>query len=425
MTGVMRGASRRFEAVLGGRAVMWLRFWVLATCVGQAYVSASRYSTVILVGSNGTLPEKGSTVTWSVIHPSFRVMILVHTFGSSKVYYGDFHKHRIVLNTSTGSLKLKNADMADSGIYESLVAYPGLGAKKTYHHTILKIQEILDVPLIVQTRLDFKSAIRLQCVVQRGEADTILWFKGGKPLYHYPVYKMSANNRTVTFNSVHVTDCEVYTCVIRNKINQNQQSHVLLINGLLLLHQYSLLTSVLALVSTSTTFAASVFIAFFALDTYRVYRRHVQLTAVFVFLQLLSFITLLTAALFCLIDPNFSVSYKAIEGFVFFLVLGMILYIVLIYLRPENPLKRSFLLKKYQRNIFLLHGVFAIFFSIVPIYRGQNILKDCGQPMKHFLGSISFAVAIYLFTIGVAFLIFVKYMKSWTKVRRSSRLSSR
>ncbi|XP_069775332.1 uncharacterized protein [Narcine bancroftii] len=365
MTGVMRGASRRFEAVLGGRAVMWLRFWVLATCVGQvysalvhstssgtAYVSASRYSTVILVGSNGTLPEKGSTVTWSVIHPSFRVMILVHTFGSSKVYYGDFHKHRIVLNTSTGSLKLKNADMADSGIYESLVAYPGLGAKKTYHHTILKIQEILDVPLIVQTRLDFKSAIRLQCVVQRGEADTILWFKGGKPLYHYPVYKMSANNRTVTFNSVHVTDCEVYTCVIRNKINQNQQSHVLLIN-------------------------------------------------------------------------DFSVSYKAIEGFVFFLVLGMILYIVLIYLRPENPLKRSFLLKKYQRNIFLLHGVFAIFFSIVPIYRGQNILKDCGQPMKHFLGSISFAVAIYLFTIGVAFLIFVKYMKSWTKVRRSSRLSSR
>ncbi|XP_055521090.1 uncharacterized protein LOC129715258 isoform X1 [Leucoraja erinacea] len=369
--------------------------------------------------------ESGTTITWSVLHPSVHSVILVHTFGTTDVHYGDFYQLRVLYNMTTASLQLLNADLADSGIYETLISYPGLDGKKSHYHSILYIQEMLKVPLIIQTRIDINQIIRLKCIVKNGETDTILWLKSGVALRNSKVYKISPSNRTVSFSSARVANCETYTCVIKNKISENHRSHVLLIEGLMDLHQYSFVLSVLSLVSTITTFCASAFIIFYALGAYRVHKRHVQLTALFVLFQLISFVFLLVASLFCLVDPNFSTMYKVLEGLIFVTVLTMIVYVLLIYLQPENQLKRSFLLKRYQRNIFLVYEICAIFLSSIPLYQGQRSLKNCGQSEEDVVGVAATTLVIYLYVVGVPFLIFVKYMRSWRIVRRLSRVPSR
>ncbi|XP_067829837.1 uncharacterized protein [Heptranchias perlo] len=243
-------------------------------------------------------------------------------------------------------MELKNADLADNGIYEAILKRSGRSGNRSYFNTILEVQDVLQVPFIMQNPVHAVNIVHLNCVVKYGETNAIWWLKGGKPLQNDATYKMSIDNRTLTVVAEQVLNCELYTCVIRNKVSQQEGSHLLIVEGLLTLHQFSLVASVIALVSTSTSFGTAVFILFFALGSYRVHKRHVQLTAFFVLFQMLSFISLMIAALFCMLDAEFPTAYRVIEGIGFLLVSAMIIYILLLYLHPENQLKRSFLIKK-------------------------------------------------------------------------------
>ncbi|XP_048473893.1 uncharacterized protein LOC125487247 isoform X2 [Rhincodon typus] len=146
--------------------------------------------------------------------------------------------------------------------------------------------------------------------------------------------------------------------------------------GWILIHNISLVTSVMALVSTLTSFVACCFIIFFALKFYKVHKQHMELTAVFMLFQMLSFSFLLIAAVFCIIDSVYPKSYRIIEGVGFFLISGTIVYIVYLYLQPENLLKRSFLVKKDHQRVFWIYGIFSVLISALPIYRGkENMLS--------------------------------------------------
>ncbi|GCB81228.1 hypothetical protein scyTo_0022978, partial [Scyliorhinus torazame] len=79
---------------------------------------------------------------------------------------------------------------------------------------------------------------------------------------------------------------------------------------MMLLHEFTLVSSTIAIVSSTTSYAAAIFILFFALATYRVHKRHVQLTAAFVFSQLIAFISVLVASLLCLLDPVYQHNQK-------------------------------------------------------------------------------------------------------------------
>ncbi|XP_069775356.1 uncharacterized protein [Narcine bancroftii] len=129
---------------------------------------------------------------------------------------------------------------------------------------------------------------------------------------------------------------------------------------------------------------------------------------------------------FHVLDVNgFPVSYRIIEGLGFVLGIAMIIYILLLYLQPETKLRRSFLIKRNHRFFFLVYGGLSVIISAMPIYSGYNNLKVCKYPLRESSGTTASAVVGYVFSSGIIFIIFAKYMKSWTKVRRSSRLPSR
>ncbi|XP_059827126.1 uncharacterized protein LOC132394738 isoform X8 [Hypanus sabinus] len=246
----------------------------------------------------------------------------------------------------------------------------------------------------------------------------------------YYIHRIDYNTRngSLTLNNIDLDDRGIYENTITTYGETVQKSYyikVLDVRGLLLLHRYTFITSIIALVSTSTSFAASIFIIFFALGTYRVHKRHVQLTAVFVLFQLLSFISLLTAALFCVFDPDFPIPYRIIDVLGLFLVIAMIIYILVLYLHPETKLKRSFLIKTNHRYFFLVYGSLSVIISAAPIYRGYNNIKVCQYPISQTSGNATSAAVVYVFILGLIFILFTKYMRSWNQVRKLSRVSLR
>ncbi|XP_038672899.1 uncharacterized protein LOC119976437 [Scyliorhinus canicula] len=290
---------------------------------------------------------------------------------------------------------------------------------------LILLTEVLGPPIILQDPNPATLFVNLNCIVKTGEASSILWLIKGEPLGNKSMYHLSQDNRTLRIDTENHEACQQYTCVIRNQVSENRNSRLLILEGLLLLHEFSLVASTIAVVSSTTSYAAAIFILFFALDTYRVHKRHVQLTAAFVFSQITAFISVLIASLLCLLDPAFSIAYKIIEGIGFAFLAAMIVYLLFQYLQPETQLKSSFLMKKVHRNFFLVYGFLAVAISIIPVYRGQYSIHLCQLPSSHISGTIALSVVIYVFILGMGFITFLRYMRSWTKVRRLSHLSLR
>ncbi|XP_038652858.1 uncharacterized protein LOC119965918 isoform X4 [Scyliorhinus canicula] len=281
------------------------------------------------------------------------------------------------------------------------------------------------------------------------------------PFYTHRIKYDRSNTSLVLFN-LDLDDSGVYEFHLRREIDfisDHLFSYVLEVQEWLSIHKFSFIASIMALVSTTTSFAASSFIIFFALRIYKgnkctfcafyyvtglctkkhsqslepndipfvflVQKRHMQLTAVFIFFQMVAFIFLLIAALLCIIDLVYPIAYRIIEGIGFILLSGTVTYIIFYYLQPETRVKRSFLMKKKHHNFFLVYGIFSMILSALPIYRGQRNITNCQFPVKHILGTIASGVLIYVFIMGLSFVLFLKYMMSWPKVQRHGSISSR
>ncbi|GCC18120.1 hypothetical protein chiPu_0022346, partial [Chiloscyllium punctatum] len=115
---------------------------------------------------------------------------------------------------------------------------------------------------------------------------------------------------------------------------------------LLLFHESSLISTTIAVVSASLSYSAAVFILFFALGKYKVYKRHLQLTTVFVFCQMIALLCVLISSLLCTLDPVFPLEYRIVEAFGFVFISAIIFYNIFYYLHPESQLRRSFLAKQ-------------------------------------------------------------------------------
>ncbi|XP_072329449.1 uncharacterized protein [Scyliorhinus torazame] len=292
-------------------------------------------------------------------------------------------------------------------------------------HNPKNLTEVLQPPIILQDPNPATLFVNLNCIVKNGKASSILWLTKGEALGNQSMYHLSQDNRTLRIDTESHEACQQYTCVIRNNVSENRNSRLLILEGMMLLHEFTLVSSTIAIVSSTTSYAAAIFILFFALATYRVHKRHVQLTAAFVFSQLIAFISVLVASLLCLLDPVYPIVYKVIEGIGFTFIAAMIVYMLFLYLQPESQLKRSFLIKKVHRNFFLVYGFLAVVISVIPICNAQYSIHLCQLPSSHISGTIALSVVIYVFIIGMGFITFVKYMRSWTKVRRLSHLSLR
>ncbi|XP_038652861.1 uncharacterized protein LOC119965920 isoform X2 [Scyliorhinus canicula] len=283
--------------------------------------------------------------------------------------------------------------------------------------------DVLQQPLIIQNTALELSVVYLVCLVDNKEITATWWHKKGHPLQSDETYKMSNDNRTLIVNTKQQKNCELYTCVIKNKVSQEDNSHLLIIDELLFLHEISFMASVLAVVSTSTSFAVECYIIFFAIRIYRAYKQLMQLTSAFILFQIIAFIFLLMAALFCIFDPAYPIAYRIIEGIGFLFVSTTIIYILFLFVKYRNILQRPFLRKKGYHIFFLLYGIFSVIISAVPIYRGQQNITECQVLVRDISGTIAATVVIYVFIVGILLVFFLKYMMSW-KVQRAIRVPS-
>ncbi|XP_038644671.1 uncharacterized protein LOC119961352 isoform X2 [Scyliorhinus canicula] len=349
---------------------------------GTVHVAGRRNTSVLLMGYSVKRPPDGTSIRWSLLRPFFISFIVIHTLGTPDVSYDDYYRYRIKFLKENGSIVLLNAEIGDSGVYETILTSANSTSDKTYFNTILAIQDDLQMPVIVQDRGVASTIVHFNCVVKLGEVNEIVWMKGDTIISGDSIYQISVDNKTLSIDAPQLPNCELITCVVKNKVSENRNSRLLRISGLLSLHQFSLVSSAIALASLLSSYGVEAFIILYALDTYKIHKRHVELTTVFVFFKLISCLALLTASMFCIIDPR-------------------------------------------RRTIFLVSGPFAIITSIVPIYRGMYNIDQCQFPRRHIAGTILIAVLIYLFAAGFLFLLFVKQMLTWVKVRRLSRLSLR
>eukprot|EP00061_Rhincodon_typus_P009304 g32711.t1 len=92
-----------------------------------------------------------------------------------------------------------------------------------------RLRDILQPPLIIQDRIELNRLVHLRCVVRTGEANEILWFENGYPIKGGYIYEMSIDNKTLTINAPQLPSCVLYTCVVRNKVSENRNSHLFLI----------------------------------------------------------------------------------------------------------------------------------------------------------------------------------------------------
>eukprot|EP00061_Rhincodon_typus_P008887 g31916.t1 len=200
-----------------------------APAASTQYIVAARYSSVILPGPDITSLETGTLIQWSIVLPEGRTSIVIHTLQTDRVRLREFYSNRIAYHVEDGSMELKSADLDDRAIYENAVTTFGAFGNRTYYDKILDVQEILKPPTIVQNPNPAADLVQLHCIEKSGEAQTILWSKDGELLENNATYKLSFDNRTLTVNTEYLQMCQQYTCVIRNKVSENWNTHLLVL----------------------------------------------------------------------------------------------------------------------------------------------------------------------------------------------------
>ncbi|XP_038652319.1 hepatocyte cell adhesion molecule-like isoform X2 [Scyliorhinus canicula] len=349
------------------------------------YHLTTRYSSVLLSGDKNVSLSDQNRVIWFTFTRSKNITILTHDLNSGKIERNPFYGCRMNYNQFNASLEIFNLRVADSGLYAIHIIPQKQGQPHHFQSHILEVQEILPQPLIIQDIIGELKVVYLNCFVKYGETNEILWLKEGQPLQDDETHKLLNGNGTLMINRQRQMKCEMYTCVVRNKVSQKESSHPLTVD---------------------------------------VYRRQLELTTFFIFFQMIAFIFLLIAALLCISDPVYHIASKIVEGIGFFFVSGTIIYVNFYYLQPQNELKMSFLLKTKHHNFFLVYGIFCVIISAVPIYREHQNIPECQPSEGPISGTIAATVVVYLFIVGLSFVFLLKYMMSWPKYRRISRTAS-
>lgn len=74
------------------------------------------------------------------------------------------------------------------------------------------------------------SPVNLTCTVAAGKADTVEWFKDGKPLATNTQVALSSDMRNLSFVKVEKEDAGLYKCQMKNKVNSDQANYTMVIN---------------------------------------------------------------------------------------------------------------------------------------------------------------------------------------------------
>ncbi|XP_067829762.1 uncharacterized protein [Heptranchias perlo] len=291
----------------------------------------------------GFQAKNRESLMWRYLN--FKTESAIVSYSAGKILFSSYYKYRAEFHPLTGSLILKHLQVEDSGIYE-VILNPIESNKLIKGDEIaylqLDVQEQLLAPMIVQDPAYVVDRVELNCFVNNGKASGILWQKDNKPILKSSYYRLAFDNTTLFIKDMKVSDCGLYTCTVKNGVSTSSNSHFLTVNGILFIHEYALVGSVIALVSTVTSFAATTFIIL-ALDKNQVEKYWRQVTAVVMIFHVLSFICQLVAFVIIQIHEGFPIGYRIGLGIGCLHGLAVLVYVVTLFLQRPAEQSLSFL----------------------------------------------------------------------------------
>ncbi|XP_038672864.1 uncharacterized protein LOC119976412 [Scyliorhinus canicula] len=316
---------------------------------GQEDIMPQPINIIQIVGSSALLePMKDIStlkITWQYLGPQTEQLILQHTSYSNIVAFNSYFERRVKFDMESGSLLLKNLEVVNSGLYYMSAIQPlqnEILRKHTYFH--VEVQEKLRSPQIIQEPIYILDHVTLSCIVQTVHVSSMIWQKDKEPLRSTRM-RLEFDNTTLLIGSMNVMDCGMYTCIVKNEVSTNSNSHFLTADVLLFILICTVLTSIVAFVSGLTTFIAAVIIIVTLKKTQDPGRQQ-ELTTIFVIFQVVSIISLLIACLLSVFELGFVLWCQITAGFGCFLSLVVIIYISILFLGLNTEEFQSFLSKK-------------------------------------------------------------------------------
>ncbi|XP_062903440.1 uncharacterized protein LOC134346070 isoform X4 [Mobula hypostoma] len=349
----------------------------------KKYIFATVSDSILLTGNIKEV-KNDQIIHWSYIDRLQKSLMLFHSVGVDSPTLSPYYQHRCTYYAINASLELRNLEITDSGIYQLSVEryYTATPDKMFIYSVFLNVEEALSTPLIVQDPVYITNNVQLTCIVKKGNPKKLLWLRGNKPITNSSLYILGDKNSTLIIYSAEKGHCGFYTCVAVDSTSEQNISHFLLIDGVQFLHKRILITSVIALVSTSMSLAGTAFIIFFALQKYKTQKYQMRLTAAFIVIKIKSYVCLMISSIYSTLDGG-------------------------------------------ERYIMLGSGIFNVIISPLPIYGATENIKMCIYPYGDIAVTIVSAVMIYLSIVGMCFIFAVKNMQTWTLTRRTSRLWSK
>ncbi|XP_078271888.1 hepatic and glial cell adhesion molecule isoform X3 [Rhinoraja longicauda] len=294
---------------------MCIRILLLLTFIIQActqdstqvrkYIFATVFDSILLTGNMEEV-KSNQIIQWSFIDRLQKSLMLFHSVGVDSPSLSPYYQHRCKYNPTNGTLELQRLELADSGIYQlSVEHYYEHSPDKLYIYSLyLDVEETLSTPLIIQEPVYIANNVQLSCIAKKGNPTTILWLKGKIPITNSSHYTLRDNNSTLSINKVHMDHCGFYTCVAVDSTSEQNITHFLLIDGIQFLHKHVLVTSVVSLISTSMSLAATVFIIFYSLKKYKAHKYQSRMTIVFIIIEMKSYVCLLISSILCILDSG-------------------------------------------------------------------------------------------------------------------------
>ncbi|XP_069784501.1 uncharacterized protein [Narcine bancroftii] len=319
--------------------------------------------------------------------------------------------HRAKLNVTSGDLFLRELKMEDSGIYE-VILNPRKNKTLTKGDDVasiyLDVQDQLPPPIIIQNPALIMDRVQLSCIVKSGKVSGIIWQKDNNEIMNGTHYRLEYDSSTLFIEDMEITDCGFYTCTVMNEVSKNSNNHILSIQGILFIHEDALVSSVIAWVSTVTSFTASAFIVYaLEKDQVKIYWLHVT-SAILVF-HGLSLICQIIAFIIFIFNTAFSAGYRASSGIGCVHCLITIIYVVILFLHHQSDESLSFVSNCSKRNVFLGSEVFGMLMAALPIIRSKQNLQNCSFPYHALYVKVILSVTLYVCSLGLFALFHAKF----------------
>ncbi|XP_043541134.1 uncharacterized protein LOC122546503, partial [Chiloscyllium plagiosum] len=283
----------------------------------------------------------------------------------------------------------------------------------------------LRTPQIIQHPTYIRNYVQLNCLVRDTKVSSYDWQKDNRVLNNSRT-TFEFDNSTLLIRDMDVSDCGVYTCIVKNEVSSSSNSHFLRSDEILFIVISIFLLSTMAFVSSLTSLCAEAVI-YKALNRPQGPDQKRELTIIFLIFELVSFTCLLTASLLAVFESGFSILYRCIAGFGCLMCVAAIIYVSILFLGLNTNRTPLFLTINVHFLILFVCEILSVVISIALLYRSKQIATKCEYQHKRLIIRSLLVVLIYVFPVFVFILFYIMHflevemyrqMKAFKRINR-------